>query len=396
MSKKILVISQYYYPEPFKVNKLCEDLVKEGNEVTVLTGLPNYNLEDIPDKYKNGKNRREIINGVEVVRVKEIARKKGVLRLLLNYISFCIFASHKILKLKKDFDCIFIYQLSPILMALPGILYKKLYKKPLYLYCLDLWPESVKNHVKNENNSMYKGIKKLSTYIYKNSDKIGITSKSFFEYFQIEHQISKDKIIYIPQSGEDKYLKEDLISIDNGVIDFVFMGNIGISQGIDNIIKAIESIKSLKNYKVHFIGNGSYLEKAKEIVKEKDLENVILFHGYHSIEKMVNFYKIADICLISLKGGNYISKTLPLKLQGYMAAGKPVLGSIDGDAFEIIRDSNCGLCVKADDWEGLAKLLKESIENLENIKALGINGKKYYKENFTSKKQLEGIISLIS
>lgn len=396
MKKKILVVSQYYSPEPFKVTQICEQLVKKNNQVTVLTGLPNYNLEDIPENYKNGKNRKEIINGVEVIRVWEVARKKGVLRLALNYISFMFFACCKVFQLKKDYDLIFVYQLSPILMTIPAILYKKLYKKPLYLYCLDLWPESMNNIIRSEDSIIYKFMKFISTKIYLTADKIAITSKPFFSYFEKEHKIDKNNLVYIPQSGDDSYLIDNLEAIDNGIIDFMFMGNIGLVQDIDCIIRAAEDIKNLKNFKIHFVGAGAYLDKAKKLVVEKKLEKLIIFHGSHPVEKMKEFYQLADVCLLTLKGGTYVSQTMPFKLQGYMAAGKAVVGAIDGAAQEVIYESKCGLCVNAGDWKGMAKLFKNLIENKNEIKKMGLNGKEYYKENFTAEKQIERIQTSIN
>ncbi|MGL5052003.1 MAG: glycosyltransferase family 4 protein [Cetobacterium sp.] len=395
MNKKMLIISQYYYPEPFKITQICEELIKKGNEVTVLTGLPNYNLEDIPDKYKKGENRKEIINGVEIIRVFEVARKKGALRLILNYLSFMFSAIYKVFKLKKDYDIVFVYQLSPILMAIPGILYKKLYKKPLYLYCLDLWPESINNIIKSKKNIIYKFMKIISKQIYKNADKIAITSEPFFNYFEKEHSIDRKKIIYIPQSGDDSYLDNNLDTIDNGVIDFLFMGNIGLIQDIECILNAVEEIKYLENYKVHFVGTGAYLKKAKKIVIDKNIEDLVIFHGFHPVEKMKDFYKLADACLLTLKGGTYVSQTMPLKLQGYMAAGKVVVGAIDGAAQDVIKQSNCGFCVNAGDWKGLANLLKIVIEDNDKILNIGKNGKIFYKENFTSEKQIENILKSI-
>lgn len=389
--KKILVISQYYYPEPFKITEICEELVKKNNQVTVLTGLPNYNFEDIPDKYKNRKNRKEIVNGVEIIRVFEIARKKGVLRLILNYISFMVCACWQILKLRKNYDIVFVYQLSPILMAIPGILYKKLHKKPLYLYCLDLWPESINNILKSKTNFFYRLVKLISTNIYKAADKISVTSKPFLYYFEKEHGIDKNKLNYIPQSGDESYLDLNLNSTDNNIIDFIFMGNIGLIQDIDCILKAVEEIKKLQNYKIHFVGTGAYLEKAKIIVKEKEIEELVEFHGFHPIEKMKEFYQLADVCLLTLKGGSYVSQTMPAKLQGYMAAGKPVIGAIDGAAQEVINESGCGLCVNASDWKGLANLLAKVITNPEVIKNMGENGRNFYKKNFTIERQVKKV-----
>ncbi|MDD2371395.1 MAG: glycosyltransferase family 4 protein [Firmicutes bacterium] len=391
---RILVVCQNYYPEQFRINDICEQLVVNGHQVQVLTGLPNYPSGIITKEYKWGKKRNEIINGVKVIRSLEIGRKKGVIGLGINYISFMISASIKSLFIKKDFDIIFIYQLSPITMALPGVLLKKKFKLPLYLYCCDIWPESMKNLISNEKNIIFRLAKRFSTYIYKQCDAITVTSKPFIEYFNKVHFIPLAKISYIPQHAENLYLKMDNDN-KNTIIDFVFMGNIGIAQDIDCILSATEKIKDMTNFKVHFVGDGSYLEQSKKIAKLKGLDNKVVFHGRHPLEMMQDFYKLADACLITLKDDSLIGLTMPSKLQGYMAASKPVIGAINGAAQEVIKDSNCGLCVNSGDYTSLAQAMKSFIENPEKYKDCGINGRNYFLKNFTKEIFIENIEKLL-
>ena len=392
---KILVVCQYYYPEQFRINDICEQLVIDGHSVTVLTGLPNYPEGKVPYEYRGGKNRKEVHNGVQIIRSFEIARGKGSLKLGLNYLSYMFSASLKMLFMEKDFDLIFSYQLSPVTMVFPAIIAKKITKSPMYLYSCDIWPESAKNIVSDEDNIIYKILKRISSYIYSQPDGIGITSKPFFDYFNKVHSIPMDKLSYIPQHAEETYLTIDSPE-DNGTIDFVFMGNIGLAQDIDCILNAVNELKDDYSFKVHLVGNGSYVENSMSIVKEKKLSNHVVFHGQHPLEDMPKFYKLADACLLTLKANNFIGQTMPSKLQGYMAAGRPVLAAINGAAQEVIRKSECGVCVNAGDFKSLAEVMKDFIEKPDKYKQSGENGRKFFVDNFTKKIYIEKILSEFS
>lgn len=391
---KILVVCQYYYPEQFRISDICEQLVENGHDVTVLTGLPNYPTGVIPKEYRYRRKRKEKINQVKVLRCFEIARRTSAFGMALNYVSYMISASIRALFLKKDFDIIFVYQLSPVFMALPGVILKKRTRRPLYLYCCDIWPESLKNYIANEKSFIYKLVGKFSSYLYSKCDVITVTSKPFMGYFTKVHSIPSSRITYNPQHAEDIYLNIDFSS-QNEVTDFVFMGNIGIAQDIDCILNATEKIKKIPNFKVHLIGDGSYLETSKKIVKRKGLEDIILFYGRHPLDKMPEFYRLADACLLTLKNDSLVGMTMPSKLQGYMAAGKTVIGAIDGASQEVINESKCGKCVGAGDSNALSEIMKDFIRNKNKYKDCGRNGREYFKRHFTKSthiKKLEEIL----
>lgn len=379
---KILAVCQYYYPEQFRINDICEQLVQDGHSVTVLTGLPNYPMGKIPKEYRWGRKRKEVINGVKVLRCFEIGRKSGAVGMALNYASYMLAASVKALFLKKEFDIIFVYQLSPVTMALPGVVMKKRSNNPLYLYCCDIWPESLKNILSDEGSFIYRIVKKFSSYLYSSCDVITVTSQPFIEYFNQVHSIPIEKISYIPQHAEDIYLQMDFSSV-NDVTNFVFMGNMGIAQDIACILDAAEKIKYIPKFKIHFVGDGSYLETSKNLVQQKGLDDIVFFHGRHPLEKMTDFYILADACLITLKAENLIGLTMPSKLQGYMAAGKPVIGAINGAAQEVINESKCGMCVNASDSKALAETMRNFIENPDKYKDCGEKGREYFKKHFT-------------
>lgn len=387
--KKILVVCQHYYPENFQITPICEQLVKDGYDVTILTGLPNYPTGIVPDEYKKG-HRDEIINGVHVVRGYEIGRRKGPLWLAINYVSFTLSFLHKVNVLSGDFDIVLVYQLSPVLMALPGIKYANKHKVPLMIYCCDLWPESMKMYIKNEKNILFRIMKRMSQKVYSRADVLAVQSKSFIDYMEQTHGIKRDKMIYMPAFADETYLETDFTSDDN-LVDFVFLGNLGIAQNLISVLEAVNKIKDVPNFKVHFVGDGSCLGQMKEFVNNNGLEDIVQFYGRRPVEEMPKFYKLADACLVSLKADNATGLTLPSKVQGYMAAGLPIIGMIDGSAQEVIAEAKCGLCVNADDVDGFARVMKNFIENKEEYRNFGLNGRKYFKDNFNKRKLLDSI-----
>lgn len=377
---KILVVCQYYYPENFQITPICEQLVVDGYDVTVLTGLPNYPTGIVPDEYKKGR-RDEIINGVHVIRCFEYGRKKGAVNLALNYISFVLSACRKISILENDFDIVFVYQLSPVLMAIPAISYAKKYNKPLFLYCCDLWPESMKVYIQNESNIAFKFMNSISKRIYSAADKIACQSTSFIPYLKKTHAIPEEKLVYIPAFADETYLVQDFTP-EGDTVDFVFLGNLGIAQNLIAVLTAVEKIKDVPGFMMHFVGDGSVLDEMKKFVAKHGLEKVVTFYGRRPVDEMPKYYKLADACLVSLQADNQIGLTLPGKVQGYMAAGKPIIGMIDGSAKDVIDESGCGICVKAGDVDALAAAMREFIVNKEKYQDCGIKAREYFKANF--------------
>lgn len=377
---RILVICQYYFPENFQITPICEELVKRGHEITVLTGLPNYPTGVIPDEYKKG-HRSEIINGVSVIRCYEHGRKKGLIHLALNYLSFYCSAKKRIRHISDAFDLVFVYQLSPVFMGIPGLKYAKKNKKPLLVYCCDLWPESLKVYIHSERNLLFKFAKKVSKTLYSSAQKIIVQSASFAPYLVSTHGIHFEKITYCPAFSDESYLYQNF-ETNNDYVSFCFMGNLGVAQDLLNVLKAIEKNKDLTGFKVHFVGDGSMLEKMKEYVDTTGLGNIVIFHGRRPVEEMPSFYRIADVCLLSLKSDSQIGLTLPTKIQGYMAAGKPILGMINGSAQEVIKEAHCGICVNAGNIDGLADAMRFFVSHKEVLQSYGENSRKYFIDHF--------------
>ncbi len=391
---KLLVVCQYFYPEQFKINDICFELVKRGYDVMVLTGLPNYPSGVIPKDYRWFKRRSEDINGVQVIRSCLVARGQGKLRLALNYLSFAICASVKALFLKKDFDLILVWQLSPITMALPALLLKKLTGKPLLLYCQDLWPESIVAAGIKKEGTIYKMLLSFSQYVYHGVDKILISSQMFERYFDEVIGINSG-ISYLPVYAESLFENIELIKNKSEIINLVFAGNIGEMQSVETIIKAANELKDLDRIIWHIVGDGSDRINCEELAVKYGLSNV-KFYGQRPMEEMPDFYSIADAFLVTLKANKEISYTLPNKVQSYMAAGKPIIGAIDGETHLVIEEAGCGLCCEAEDYIALAQLVRGFAFNTENHSTMGENARKYYQENFDKKIFMKSLIEFLT
>ena len=392
---KVLVISQHYYPENFRITDICETLVQMGHQVDVICGLPNYPEGEVLSEYKHGKNREQIINGVNIHRCFEIGRGKSKLKLFLNYYSVCLSMLFKAKKLKGKFDVVFINQLSPVMQAWAGIAYAKKHKVPCVLYCLDIWPESLKGSMQNKENFIFKYYWKVSKKIYNSVDFIAITSKPFEEYIR-KMVGNEQKFVYLPQYGEDDYMINPVSKIDNGVVDFVFAGNMGKGQTLDVVVNAVNIIKNNPKFKVHLVGNGTKYEEIKQMVLDLKLENKIILHGRKSAQEVRKYYELADALLITLRGNNFVGNTLPGKMQTYLTVGKPIFGAINGAGYEVIKEASCGDCVNAGDYEGLAKVMLDFIENQEKYCECGFNGKKYFSKYFTKEIFFESLFKIFN
>lgn len=373
---KILVICQHYYPEPFRLSDICEELVKRGNEVTVVTGTPNYPMGEIYPGYEGGAHSDEIINGVNVHRCKIHPRKTGTVHRIWNYYSYSIASSRYVKKLDGSFDIVFIYQLSPVMMANAGIKYAKKHNKEAVLYCLDLWPASLGAGGIN-GGVIYKLFHRVSRKIYSAADKILVSSKSFSDYFEREFGIRGAE--YMPQYAEKTFTPEDCKKTGRATVDLMFAGNVGAAQSVDTLVRAASLCKDIPNLFWHVVGDGKEIANCKRLAAE--LNAPVIFHGRHPIEKMPEFYRMADAMLVTMQKDPVISLTLPGKVQSYMAAGKPIIGAIDGEAQRVINESKCGFCADAEDAEGLANCVRQYI-NADNS-ACGTRAYEYCISHFS-------------
>ena len=385
VKKKILVICQYYKPEPFRITDICEEMVRRGHEVQVVTGYPNYPEGILYEGYGKGKHIDEVINGVKIHRCFTVPRETGSLKRVLNYYSYVVSSVKYVLSRKcvssdrKPFDIIFCNQLSPVMMADAAIAYKKKFKIPVIMYCLDLWPESLIAGGITRKSVIYKYYYYVSKKIYRQMDKILISSCMFEDYLRKEFGIKKEKIEYLPQYAEDIF-EQIPAREEDGTYNFMFAGNIGEIQSVETIIRAARMLKNEPVY-FHIVGGGTDVERIRKMSTE--LKNVI-FYGRRPLKEMPKLYEKADAMLVTLASDPVLSLTLPGKVQSYMAVGKPIIGAIDGETKRVINDAECGFCGNADDAIELVNNIKKFIENRDRS-VMGKKARKYYEENFEVK-----------
>lgn len=379
---KILVVCQHYWPEPYKLSDICEELVKRGHIVDVVTGVPNYPMGYIFKEYRKRNRRRETNNGVNIIRTFTIGRRNNVIFRLLNYMSFAISSLLFVRTLNDDYDVVLAYQSSPVTMSLAALYYKKRTGTNVLLYCLDLWPASLSAGGIKKGNLIYKFFKKISEKIYTYASTIAVSSLGFKDYLNREFQIPYYRIKYIPQYAEEIYSKVKETENSDETINLVFAGNIGTAQSIPTIIKAAEILKNEKGIIWNIIGDGSEFQKCKRTVDELKLSNVI-FYGRKSLDDTLKYYEKADAMLVTLTSDENIALTLPAKVQSYMASGKPLIVSADGAAADVVKQAGCGFCAPAENPVKLAEIVKKFKElNISDRKELGRMSRNFYLINF--------------
>lgn len=401
---KILVVSQYFWPEEFRINDICKGLIEEGHEVDVLTAIPNYPGGEYFEGFSFFKRGKKDYEGINIRRCFCVPRgKNNKLKLIFNYISFALSSIFHIpFILKNKYDKVLVYQLSPITMAIPAIIIKKIKRIPMDMYILDLWPESLLSTVnigsKKIKDIMFKFCKK----IYKQADGIYITSKGFKKKL-VSYGIEEEKITYLPQWAEDIYkdavIEEDteLENLCKDKFNILFAGNVGKAQSIDTIINAANICKENKSIQWIIVGDGSEKNICEQKVRDLNLKENVIFLGRKPLQDMPKYYNVADALLVTLGNDELFKITVPAKVQSYMASGKPLLGAISGEGKGIIEESNCGLACEAEDYNKLAQLAQKMYEmNIEERKMLGENGIKYFKENFDREILLKKINTLLT
>lgn len=398
--KKVLLITQNFYPEAFKSNDIAFELVNRGYLVDALVGIPNYPQGRYFKGYGVLRKRFEIINGVRIYRVLQIPRgKNNKILLVLNYLSFVFFSTFWILifSLIKKYDLIFVHGTSPVTQGIPGILLKKLTRTPLFFWVLDLWPESLKSAGGITNKKIISFFNRIVKLVYNNSDKILISSKSFSESI-LEKGDYITKLVYFPNWAEEIFHesnKSDVPKLPDGFI-IMFAGNIGEAQDFESVLNAAFLTKDYSHIKWIILGDGRKKEWVNDFIKKNSLEETVLLMGRYPIDYMPSFYSYADAMLVSLKDEEIFNLTVPAKTQSYMAASKAIIAMVNGETASLIKEANCGIVANSGDYENLAKIILEVSYNKKEFAKLGLNGYNYFIEHFTKKKCIDNLCQLIN
>jgi glycosyltransferase involved in cell wall biosynthesis len=397
---RILIISQYFYPENFRINDLCLGLKDKGHSVTVLTAKPNYPKGNFFSGYSFFNKSVEDHRGIKVYRSPIIPRGNATgFKLFLNYISFVFFGSIKLFFIKEKFDKIFVYAPSPITVGYIGIIASFIFKAKPYLWVHDLWPESVKDAGGINNKGVLFLVELMTRSIYYFYHKILIQSPNFRDYL-LNQGVKDSKIIFYPYYAENFYKvvgeKENVKLQYGDGLNIVFAGNIGVAQSFDTIIEAVKILsKKINNFKFIIIGDGRDKNRVIKKISENFLDNYFKFLGSYPPEKMPAFFASADALLVSLKDTKIFSMTIPGKLQSYLACGKPIIASLNGIGAKIIQESNSGYTSNAEDYISLANsIIRFSKLNSNKKNELGKNARDYYEKEFERSRLLTRLIDI--
>ncbi len=384
---KILVITQYFYPENFRINQLCLDLKERGHDITVLTGKPNYPKGEYFDGYSYKGNEDEIWNDIQIIRVPLRARKKGSKNLIINYLSFVLNANKRVKKINDKFDLIYVFEVSPITVALPAIKLKKRLNIPIIMNVQDLWPENIIAVTGITNKIIIGCINKMVNYIYKHCDLLLTASPSFVDRIQ-KRVKNKEKVKYWPQYSIVSKTDDKTIVLDDKRLNIVFTGNIGEAQGIDLAIEAANVLKS-EPLHWHFIGEGRSKERLMRMVNEYGLNEIITFHGFKPEKDIPKYLANADAALLLLKPDPVFEMTIPAKLQTYLSCGVPILGCVSGEGKKVIVEAKAGIVGKNISIESLVEVCKKffKLKDVER-KQFGINALSYGENQFNRERLL--------
>lgn len=387
---KVLIISQYFWPENFRINDLAVGLREKGHEVVVLTGIPNYPKGEFFSGYGYTKRRQEVYNGVQVIR--SILTPRGTnnpVLLALNYLVFCITASLKVFFMKRDdFDFIFVAQYSPVTVGLPGIVAKKHTGKPLFFWIQDLWPESLSATGAVKSQTVLRWVDKLVRYIYSQCDFILVQSKGFISEV-VSKGFDAQKIGYLPNWAESLYqpvTAQDALDKKSLMPDgfrIMFAGNIGAAQDFETILSAAELLKDRLEIQWVILGDGRMRSWVEEEISCRGLDRQVHMLGQYPMEDMPKFFSLADVMLVTLKDEPIFALTVPGKIQSYLACAKPIVAALNGEGARVIREAKAGFAGPAEDAKELAKNIVSMYEMDQEARAsMGANARKYYEGNF--------------
>ncbi len=397
---RVLIVSQYFWPEDFRINAVAKSLEDKGVEIEVLTGKPNYPRGNIFEGYRAWGCQQQSHQGIKINRIPLLARGTGGLRLVLNYLSFVVsglvFAPW--LLQKKNFDVIFVYGTSPILQAIPAIFLGWLKGCPVVLNVQDLWPESLSATGYVKNPTVLKLVESMVRFIYRHSALLLVQSKAFEEH--VSALVPSTPAVYYPNSVDASFAVQttsavpEVAGLGNG-FSVMFAGNIGSAQAVGVIVEAATLLREYSDISFAVLGDGSSRAWMMTEAQQRGLSNLHL-PGRFPVETMPGFMQKASILLVTLTDQPIFALTVPNKVQAYMAAGRPIIACLNGESARLVVEAGAGLATPAEDAGALAdtilRLYRLSPGELETM---GANGRRYYQEHFDHDHLIDQLIVLL-
>lgn len=400
---KILVVSQYFWPENFRINDLVKEWVTRGHEVTVLTGKPNYPDGQVFPEFAREPERFSRYEGAQVHRVPMLARSQGSARLMLNYLSFviggCLWGPWLLRGLRAD--VIFVYEPSPITVGIPAILLGRLKRAPVVLWVLDLWPETLAAVGAVRSPGVLRMVGHLVGFIYNRCALVLGQSRAFIDSIGTYCR-DRSKVRYFPSWAESLFLQTDgsrapEVPAATDAFSILFAGNIGEAQDFPAILDAAELLRHNERIRWLIVGDGRRFEWVKGEIARRQLHERVLLLGRFPVERMPSFYAHADALIASLKSDPTFSMTIPGKVQSYLLAGKPILGMLDGEGASAIEAAGAGLVCPAGDAQGLVSAIERmaGMSPAERL-AMGARGRQYAESEFDRDRLMDRLLAFFS
>ena len=387
---RFLIVTQYFWPEDFRINDLAGEMARRGHEVTVLTGYPNYPDGRVFEDFRKDPRKFRRYLGAEIVRVPLIARGKGGLRLMANFLSFavngCLIGAWKLRG--RKFDAIFTYEPSPVTVGIPGVVLRALKNAPMTLWVLDLWPETLQAVGVVRAKSILGLVGKLVSAIYNRSDLILGQSKSFVAQIEARCSRASPRVEYFPSWAESIFAADVGSEVPelppkDGKFDVMFAGNVGEAQDFPAILAAAEHLKDRADIRWLIVGDGRAAAWVSLEIERRGLERNVVMVGRHPLARMPAFYRRADVMLVALRNEPIFGMTIPGKVQSYLIAGRPIVGMLNGEGGRTIEDSGAGIACAAGDGEALSRaVLKIAGLTAAERAAMGERGRLYGQREF--------------
>lgn len=385
---KVLVVSQYFWPESFRITDVAESLRRVGCHITVLTGQPNYPQGVVFNGYRaTGMGVQQHEAGYRIYRVPLAPRGPGGgPRLALNYLSFVVSAAllGPWLLRRQLFDVVFVYAPSPITQAIPGAWLAFIKRAKLVTWVQDLWPQSLEATGFVLSRRLLAMVAVMVGWIYRRCDLLLVQSRAFVP--TVQSMAGKTPVAYHPNPGDlassqTQNQGPPALMLGSG-FNVVFAGNLGTVQALDTVLDAAELLLPHPDVRLVLVGSGSRSEWLKQEVVRRKLGNVQLA-GRFAPEDMPGILAQASALLVSLAQSPILSQTVPSKVQAYLAAGKPIIASVDGEGARVIEESGAGVSCPAEDAVALTQaVLRLRAMSSDELRRRGEAGLAYYGQHF--------------